>query len=59
MQEYIFTEEERRAIIRFLSTRKRDDAANFVAFRLDSCWRRLFLDVKLLLKLKRALNAGY
>jgi hypothetical protein len=59
VREHTFTKKERQAIIHFLGTKKRDVTANSAAFRLDRCWQALLLDVKLLLRLKKVLNAAH
>lgn len=59
MREYIFTETERKAIMQFMKEKERSDAIDLLAHRVQRNWGVLCLDVKLLLQLRRMINAGY
>jgi hypothetical protein len=59
MRGYIFTQRERKAIMRFAETRKRDNDINDLISALNKNWRTLLQDFKLLMILKRLENAGY
>ncbi|MEM2129999.1 MAG: hypothetical protein QXZ70_05310 [Candidatus Bathyarchaeia archaeon] len=59
MRSYIFTDRERNAILRFFKDKKRSQIVNYLAFEIDANWHVLLTDFKLLIKFKRALDAGY
>jgi len=57
----IFTERERRAILKFFENKKRNAVINYVACELNADRQGLLADFKLLLilKLRRLMDAGY
>ena len=59
MRSHIFTRRERDAILRFIVDKKRSGIVNYLAHELGANWHVLFADFKLLLKLKRLVDAGY
>jgi hypothetical protein len=54
-----FTERERRAILKFFENKKRNAVINYVACELNASWQGLLADFKLLIKLRRLMDAGY
>jgi hypothetical protein len=59
MRHYIFTERERHLILQFLEDKKRNRKVNLLIFRVEEGWQTLLLDIKLLIKLRRLMDAGY
>jgi hypothetical protein len=59
MRTYIFTEVERKAALQFLHNKKRNDIINHIFADFDDKWRKLALDFRLLIALKRLRDEGY
>ena len=59
LRKSIFTEKQREAILKFIRDKKRSETVNKLVFQVNANWATLLADFKLLLKLKRLVDAGY
>ncbi|MBS7628206.1 hypothetical protein KEJ36_05330 [Candidatus Bathyarchaeota archaeon] len=59
MRYYLLTERDRKCILEFLRTRKRNSGITLIIHRIDESWDRLVEDFRLIIALKGLVNAGY
>ena len=59
LHSHIFTQRERQIISEFIREKKRNKIINVLISRADKNWDALMVDIRLLLRLRRVLNAGY